>query len=255
MHTRMLGLDGTNLTDKWLSVLGVGIAMSALVGISALITNPAPWFIIASMGASAIILFATPHVAMAQPWALIMGQLVAGVCGLASWNWITDPMIAVVVAVTATALLMVLLNCRHAPGGATALFIALGGVEVERLGWSMLWLSVLPGVLTLFTVAVVFNAPFSWRRYPLAWFNNTNQTNNNDKINPQISPTPQCEINHEDLVFASRQLNGFFDMNEAEFMQLYRAARQHHKMNAQLAEQSTRPGAESKRQKSYNKSR
>lgn len=211
--------ESSHLSEMILSVMGVFIAMIAVVIVMAWVSDGVyAWFVIASMGASAIILFSTPHAPMAQPWAVLAGQMLAGTCGLASWALFKDPMIAVPIAVASTLLFMQLFKARHAPGGATALFIALGTVEVETLGWSLLWLSLLPSVLTLIFVSVVFNAPFKWRRYPYVVFQRTQ---------PKPEKTP--EITHDDLVYASEQMQGYFEMSEAEFMQLYRAAREHHK--------------------------
>lgn len=215
---RTLGMETSNVSEVFISTTGIFIAMSVLVVTTQVIDGDIyPWFIVASMGASAIIVFSTPHVAMAQPWPLIGGHLVAGVCGLASWTLIPEALFAVPVAVASTALMMLVLRCRHAPGGATALFVALGGPEIEAMGWSLLWLSLLPSVLTLFAVGVLYNWPFAWRRYPY-W--------------PQESDSTEaahiCDINHADLTYASNQLNSYFDMSEQEFMELYRAAREHH---------------------------
>ena len=232
--------ESSHLSEVILSVSGVFVAMTVLVLTMGWLSDGVyAWFVIASMGASAIILFATPHAPMAQPWSLLAGQMIAGICGLASWTLFNDPMIAVPIAVASSLLFMLLFKARHAPGGATALFIALGTVEVETLGWNLLWLSLLPSILILLVTAILFNAPFKWRRYPYVMLKQT-----------QAEAEKRSDITHEDLVYASEQMQGYFEMSEAEFMQLYRAARQHHKMNAQLAEQSTRPGAESKRQKS-----
>lgn len=211
-----LAMETTQPSEMFISTLGVFVAMCAVVLVTQILHDGLyPWFVIASMGASAIILFASPHVAMAQPWSLVGGQMVAAVCGLAAWSIFPEATLAVPVAVAATILAMLILRCRHAPGGATALFIALGGAEVEALGWSLLWVSLLPSVLTLLFVAVVYNLPFSWRRYPYL-------------PSPKTEVPQTCDINHQDLVYASDKLNGYFEMSEQEFLALYRAAREHH---------------------------
>lgn len=216
--TRTLGMKTNHLSEVVISTFGVLLALSVMVATTKFIDGDVyPWFIIASMGASAIILFSTPHVAMAQPWPLIGGHMVAGVCGLASAEFLPDAMYAVPVAVASTALMMLILRCRHAPGGATALFLALGTPETYVMGWSVLWVSLLPSVLTLFVVAVLYNLPFKWRRYPYL----------PKKVAEPVVPDI-CDISREDLRYASNVLHTFFDMSEEEFMELYRAAREHH---------------------------
>lgn len=212
--------DGLEMT---LSILGVFLAMNVLIGLMYVLNDSAhPWLLMASMGASAIIVFATPHAPMAQPWAVIMGQMGSAAAGLLSWLWFANPQIAVPFAVAGALLVMLLLNCRHAPGGATALFIALGGLEVQTLGWSLLWLCILPSVLALVWVGVLFNAPFQWRRYPL-WI-----MTKSAPLTTVAPVLPAESLNHADIEFASQQLKGYFEMSETEFIALYQAARAHH---------------------------
>jgi CBS-domain-containing membrane protein len=60
------------------------------------------------------------------------------------------------------------LNCLHPPGGATALSAVIGGQAVHQLGYQYLLTPVLLNVVTLLLIAIVFNYPFRWRRYPLS---------------------------------------------------------------------------------------
>lgn len=95
-----------------------------------------PW-LVAPMGASAVILFALPSSPLAQPWAVVGGNTVSAFVGVAvvsggSLGWptgapdVVGPALAVSLAVAG----MVLLRCLHPPGGAVALLVALsGGVD------------------------------------------------------------------------------------------------------------------------------
>ncbi len=60
------------------------------------------------------------------------------------------------------------LRCLHPPGGATALTAVIGGPSVHALGFGHLLHPVLLNVIVLLGVAIVFNALFRWRRYPVA---------------------------------------------------------------------------------------
>ena len=60
------------------------------------------------------------------------------------------------------------LNCIHPPGGATALSAVIGGDAIHQLGFQYVLTPVLLNVIIVLIVAILFNYPFHWRRYPLA---------------------------------------------------------------------------------------
>jgi CBS domain-containing membrane protein len=80
-------------------------------------------WLIAPVGASAILLFALPHAPLAKPWSVLGGYLVSTLAALLRAAWIPMPQLAVAVAVAASVWLMIRLNCVHPPGGALAPFI------------------------------------------------------------------------------------------------------------------------------------
>lgn len=219
-----MAVEDNHVVELLLSTIGVFIAMVALIGVMSWLDQAAnlPWFFVASMGASALILFATPHAPMAQPWSLMMGQLLSAVCGLVAWHLFSNVWVAIPVAVASATFLMLLLRCRHAPGGATALLIAMGGPAVSTLDWQLLWVNMLPSLLTLFIVATVFNAPFKWRRYPAIL-----AVKSAESLSPSVTE-PMQGIDHYDLVYASEHLKAYFEISEAEFMEIYQAAKAHH---------------------------
>lgn len=82
-------------------------------------------WLVAPIGASAVLVFALPSSPLAQPWSVIGGNtvscLVASACVLA----IPDPVVAGAAAVGLAIAAMFQLRCLHPPGGSTALLIAL----------------------------------------------------------------------------------------------------------------------------------
>ncbi|MFX8373896.1 HPP family protein, partial [Acinetobacter baumannii] len=80
-----------------------------------------------SMGASAVLLYAVPHGALSQPWAVLAGHAVSAVAGVAAARNISDPALAAAVAVGTAILAMHYLRAIHPPGGATALTAVVGG--------------------------------------------------------------------------------------------------------------------------------
>ncbi len=127
--------------------------------------------IVASLGASAVLLFAVPHAPLSQPWALGCGHMVSAFIGVSCYLLIPDMHVAAAAAVGLAITAMHYLNCIHPPGGATALSAVVAGAGVHSLGYMFLITPVLINVAIIFAVAIVFNYLFPWRRYPVALTN------------------------------------------------------------------------------------
>ena len=173
MHERLGKLIGPGTTAVgWAEVAIAGLA--ALIGIAAVhaVTDwvagaQAAIFMVGSMGAAAVLLFAVPHGALSQPWPVFGGQLVSAVVGVAAAQWVPAPALAAGVAVGGAIAAMQLLRCIHPPGGATALIAVIGGPAVHDLGYGYVLMPVLANTAIIFFVAVAANYPFPWRRYPI----------------------------------------------------------------------------------------
>jgi CBS-domain-containing membrane protein len=156
--------------EKWISTVGglAGILCVVLISQSQLgLAGSAS--IIASMGSSAVLLFAVPHGPLSQPWSVFGGHLVSAIVGVTCAKLIPTPMLAAAVAVALAIGAMHYLRCIHPPGGATALGAVLGGDAVNQLGYLFVVTPVMLNAATILVVAMLFNAPFAWRRYPAAW--------------------------------------------------------------------------------------
>ncbi len=86
-----------------------------------------PW-LVAPMGASAVLVFGLPASPMSQPWPVIGGNTLSALVGIACVRWIAPPTVAAALAVGLAIALMFALRCLHPPGGASALLVALNGV-------------------------------------------------------------------------------------------------------------------------------
>ena len=104
---------------------GIGILAAAVVCRWFAGSSPAwPW-LVAPMGASAVLVFAVPASPLAQPWAVVGGNTVSALVGICCVLLIPDPAIAGAVAVGLAIAAMFQLRCLHPPGGATALLVVL----------------------------------------------------------------------------------------------------------------------------------
>lgn len=89
-----------------------------------------PW-LVAPLGASAVLVFALPASPMAQPWAVVGGNTLSalvGIVGVHGVYLLGAPELAAALAVATAIALMLTLRCLHPPGGATALMMVLGGI-------------------------------------------------------------------------------------------------------------------------------
>jgi CBS-domain-containing membrane protein len=164
-----IGPDPAGHLEKGVATLGGLVAILAVLLISRTQAGPAGSLgVVSSMGSSAVLLFALPHGPLSQPWAVIGGHLLSALVGVACLRFVPDPMLAAAVAVGLATGVMYYLRCLHPPGGATALAIVIGGEPVRQLGLGFVLDPVLLNAATILSIAVIFNYPFPWRRYPAA---------------------------------------------------------------------------------------
>ncbi len=167
--------------------------------------------IVASMGASAVLLFAVPHGPLSQPWSVFAGHMVSAVIGVSCAILIPDLFIAAAVAVGLAIGVMHYIRAIHPPGGATALTAVAGGAEVHALGYQFVLTPILLNVIVILVIAFIFNAPFKWRRYPAVL-----------KEAPLKGPYDQ--ISHADLVYALSEVNSYVDISENDLLNIYNLA-------------------------------
>lgn len=177
-------------------------------------------YIIPSMGASAVLLFAAPHAPFSQPWNVLAGHTVSAIIGVACWRWIPDYTVAASASVGLAIGVMYFTRCIHPPGGATALAAVIGSERLHELGYSYVFQPVLLNVITITLVAIAFNSLFKWRRYP-ARLQLT-------KRSTESVATGYAPINHEDFVYALSHIDTFVDIDEADLLKIYTLATKRH---------------------------
>lgn len=165
--------------------------------------------VIASMGASAVLLFAVPHGQLSQPWPVVAGHVFSAILGVTCARLVPIPEIAAALAVCLAIGAMHQFKCIHPPGGATALTAVLGGEAIQRLGYGFVIYPVLLNCVLMVSTAVVFNLFFGWRRYP-AYLGR-----------PKTPPPPDTPT-HEEIVEALRSIDSFVDVNEDDLIRLSR---------------------------------
>lgn len=219
-----LGPNETGHLEKWLSGVGGLAGMLAVVAISQQVLNAnGTALVVASMGASAVLLFAVPHGPLSQPWPVIGGHVISAVIGVACARWIPDTLFAASAAVALAIGAMHYLFCIHPPGGATALTAVVGGDSFHALGFNYVYSPVLLSAITIVIVAVLFNYAFPWRRYPASLANHRHQRKK--PLSPKTTEE-EDRLTRDDLESALKSMNRIIDISAHDLEEIYRLAKQ-----------------------------
>ncbi|MAY39231.1 MAG: hypothetical protein CMN82_10555 [Spongiibacter sp.] len=210
---RYLGVEtnSTSHLEKWLSIVGsaLGIGLASLMNQWLLGDHYLAWTL-ASMGASAGLIFAIPGGALSQPWPVLAGHLAAGAIGVASYRYL--PLEWAVISATSLSVgAMYYLRCLHPPGIATAVFAVMGGDAIHAQGFALLLNPVLINATLLVLLGMLFNSVFPWRRYPRYH---------------QAESAPQAGVGEQDIAAAMSRLDTFVDMSPEELLRVYQQAEQ-----------------------------
>ena len=158
-------LAGASLRDRAIGSMGALIGIG-IAGAACFILFPAatPW-IVAPIGASAVLLFAVPASPLAQPWSIVGGNVISAAFGIIVAGLVPEPAAAAALAVGGAILTMSLLRCLHPPGGAAALSAVIGGHTLASGHAGHLLLPVAVNSLLLVAAGWAFHR-FSGHSYP-----------------------------------------------------------------------------------------
>jgi CBS domain-containing membrane protein len=184
------------------------------------ISGPGLPLMVASMGASAVLLFAAYHSPLAQPWPLIGGNILSAVVGVACYRLVHDPALAAAVAVSLAILVMLLTHSLHPPGGAVSLIPVLGGEDIHALGYHFVLLPVTLNVLVIFIAAMLLNNLLPGRHYP------SHPIQRRDVLHHHDDPKAldRLGVTSEDLHKALLAYGAYLDVSEEDLSQLYKQA-------------------------------
>lgn len=200
-----------SLKERLVAALGGGLSLYLLFQISSCcLPGPQAAALVASMGASAVLLFAVPHGPLSQPWPVLAGHVLPALIGVACARHLDEPALAAAAAVGLAILVMELLKCIHPPGGATALTAVLGGDAVHELGYRFAFAPVLANAAVMVALAVAINFAFPWRRYPAIL------------SRPAVRAAPRAfdPPSHAEVLAAVRDLDSFVDISEEDLIRL-----------------------------------
>jgi CBS domain-containing membrane protein len=184
--------------------IGAGIGIALAGGATLLLLKLLPGtgtgalpFLVAPLGASAVLVFCVPASPLAQPWSVIGGDLLSAVVGLAAGHLVGDPWLAGTLAVGGAIAAMSLARCLHPPGGACALLCALGATG--KVPWDWTWMApIAANVLLLCVVGWLYNnlTGHPWPHRP-----------------PRVPHAPQPGYTREDIVAVLKEWNEVLDVD------------------------------------------
>lgn len=197
-----VGLLGTALLCRW----GLGLEVH---------------WLIAPMGASAVLLFAAPASPLAQPWSIVVGNGVSALMGVLSASLVADPALAAALAVMLAIAAMFLTRSLHPPGGAVALTAVIGGEGIRQLGAGYVLLPVLLNSLLLLLLALSYNRLLG-RRYP-----NSGQAQPNRHQTADPQPSERVATQAADIDFALEKHGELLDISRQDLQALLQEAQLH----------------------------
>lgn len=197
----------------------VGLFVTALLT-HVLVPEQASW-LIAPMGASAVLLFCVPASPLAQPWSVVGGNTVSALIGVACASLVPDTLLAAPLAGCLAIAAMFTLRCLHPPGGAVALTTVLGGHAVHAAGWTF---ALNPVALnsTLIVLAAILYNNLTGRRYPHA----QHAADRNLHGTGDPAPNARLGITEDDLEAALRRYGEVLDVSRDDLLAIVDDARQ-----------------------------
>ncbi len=161
-------VSASEIAFSWLgSFLGIG----AVAYINFHLVNDSDFvMLIASFGASAVLVYGAIKSPLAQPRNLIGGHVISAFIGVAVFKLFPgQPCLAAALAVPTAVAVMHATRTLHPPGGATALIAVIGSDNIHAMGFTYALIPAGAGAGVMLLVALVFNNIPGNRRYPEFW--------------------------------------------------------------------------------------
>jgi len=169
-------------------------------------------YIVAPVGASAVLVFALPASPLAQPWPVLGGNTVSALMGVLAYKFIPEPSVAAGCAVAGAIAAMSLARCLHPPGGAVALTGVIGSASIHAAGWSFALVPVALNTAILVGLAWIIN-------------NATRHSYPHRAMAAQVVAGP--EITLDDIDAALDAYDEMIDVSHEDLLALFRAAEGH----------------------------
>ncbi len=216
LHSFKPGFDSVPLAEKFRSAAAALFGTLALAWALRILPEVGyPLGLLASMAAAAVLLYAVPHSPMAQPWPLLVGNLVSGVVGWWCSILIPDLAVASACAVGFSILVMHLTRSLHPPGAATAIVMVLSATQFQQHGWLWAACVVLANILLSLLLAFVLNNLIHLGRYPVL------------RHHALAKSAAGPALTEADVEWALQQMEGVTDVSKDDLLEIFRLASEH----------------------------
>ena len=143
---------------------GVGAAVT--IGILAYMTYQTElgFWLLASFGATTVIVFGYHDNQFAQPKNVFFGHLLSAFVGILFATFFGVSFITIGLAVGIGVMLMMAFKITHPPAGGNSIIVMIGGVSFE-----FLLFPVMVGAITIIIGGIIYNRLILKRKYPQIW--------------------------------------------------------------------------------------
>jgi CBS domain-containing membrane protein len=234
-HPSEQRLSGITLRARLKVASAAFVALYLTTLVSAQVLNGTGHLVLlASMGASAVLLFALPGSPLARPWCFGAGHLLPAAVGLTAAHLLDNFALMAAVTIAGVLLVMYLFECMHPPGAATAMVPVLATQAGPAPGFDFL---LFPVGLNLLLMGL---AAWLLRRYWLPVAPVVVRTAapplptapaepNPSPVQTAVSPQAPVTsaLQSADWHAAVNSFDAVLDISEADLARLFSAAQQH----------------------------
>jgi CBS domain-containing membrane protein len=221
MFARWLPAAINTRPTEW-SRAAIGMALGTLLSVwvcSLVFGNEVAFHLIGPLGASAVLLFAVSSGALAQPWSILGGYLIAAVIALLTAHVLGRTLGSACLAAGLAVVLMCWLRCLHPPAGALALTLVLADPATIAMDWLALE-PVMLGAAVMLLCALAYN---NLSRVPYPKRASETQAT----LPAGLAPVDSQAITAEDLKRALADMEAFYDVTPEDLEQLIHASEMH----------------------------
>lgn len=194
----------------------LGLFLTGLLSYALLGDIKVVFYLMAPMGASAVLVFCMPSSPLAQPWSVIGGHFIAALIGVSCLKLFGDSIFVASLAGCLALGAMFLLRCLHPPSGSVALMAVLGGPAVHAAGYQFAFMPVGINSILLVVTALLFNN-LTGRRYPhIQHFNHQGVHDTKDNV-----PTERLGFTSDDLDAVLKSYNEVLDISRDDLETIF----------------------------------
>jgi CBS domain-containing membrane protein len=198
----------------------IGLVLTAFLSLQ--VAGPGGAWLIAPMGASAVLLFALPASPLAQPWSVFGGNVVSALVGIACVKLVGVELWTAPLAGALAIGAMFALRCLHPPGGAVALTAVLAGPAVHALGFRFALMPVALNSALMVAAALLYNN-LTGRRYPHV----QRSPLENQHATADAAPTARLGFQRDDLDAVLKEYGQVLDISRDDLENIILATEAH----------------------------